>query len=317
MNINNVVYLSHGSKKYQDQTRFSALSLLALLLTQNRSDYLITVYTDSDDVVPDHPYLRKIVLPQSEFTRFRGRLDYVHRIKLEILVLSEKVVGLPFLYVDCDTKWKSLPDAEFALLRQPNGGGNAHCVMYELDGLISPNFYPQYYRRINKLNEIALRHGITIDPGNWPMWNAGAIGLHKDSGGFSAEALQISDEILPYTRLRNFVEQLAISLLAQHRFHLIPCKHHLDHFWNHSFELPIVLANFFSKKQNLTSVSELAVQCAKFDIDLTELETIQMLPQNKFMRWRKKVKNSFYKRKIDIKAFYLRCSALFQRPTFH
>ncbi len=33
-----ILYLSHGGQKYHDQTRYSVLTLLALLLEQNRND---------------------------------------------------------------------------------------------------------------------------------------------------------------------------------------------------------------------------------------------------------------------------------------
>ncbi len=61
----NVVYLSHGGRKYYDQTRFSVLTLLQLLLQQQRSEgFLHCLETKIEIALNLHsrtPALRKLM----------------------------------------------------------------------------------------------------------------------------------------------------------------------------------------------------------------------------------------------------------------
>ena len=80
-----ILYLSHGGPNYYDQTRYSVLTLLALLFEHNRNDVCIAVYTDRPDLLPAHDLIRAVRVEPKDFAAWRGPLNYVHRIKLCVL----------------------------------------------------------------------------------------------------------------------------------------------------------------------------------------------------------------------------------------
>ena len=159
-----IVYLSHGGKKYYDQTRFSVLSLLHLLLKQQRQDVKIMVYTDAPDSVPAHPLVRTETLSRTQLQAYRGQFDYVHRIKLEVMLKAARELGTAVLYVDCDTRWLRVPDDLFARLE----AGNASC-MHVNEGVFGPGFFPDYLAAVDK-------HGAELRKMGWPIpraWRCG------------------------------------------------------------------------------------------------------------------------------------------------
>src|SRR5712671_6057769 len=143
-----LLYLSHGGQKYHDQTRYSLLTLLALLIEQNRNDFRIAVYTDRPDQVPAHDLVQPICVSAKAFASWRGPLDLVHRIKLEVLRRALVDFGAPLIYVDSDTCWLRLPDEPFAALS--GSGVPPVCYLHKVEGSISANFFPQYFHLLRK-----------------------------------------------------------------------------------------------------------------------------------------------------------------------
>src|SRR5258707_8605008 len=127
-----ILYLSHDGQKYHDQTRYSVLTLLALLLQQNRNDFRIAVYTDRPDLVPAHDLVKPIRVNAGEFAGMRGPLQYVHRIKLEVLRRAPGDLGTPLVYVDSDTRWLRIPHEPFATLS--GSGIPSTCFLYKVEG---------------------------------------------------------------------------------------------------------------------------------------------------------------------------------------
>jgi hypothetical protein len=113
---NTILYLSHGGQKYHDQTRYSVLTLLALLLGQSRNNFRIVVYTDRPGELPAHDLVRAVCVNPEQFAGLRGPLDYVHRIKLGVLRRALGELGAPLIYVDSDTRWLRIPNEPFAAL---------------------------------------------------------------------------------------------------------------------------------------------------------------------------------------------------------
>jgi hypothetical protein len=296
-----ILYLSHGGQKYHDQTRYSALTLLALLLEQNRNDFRIVVYTDRPGELPAHDLVQAIPLDPAELAGLRGPLDYVHRIKLGILRRAVGELGAPLIYVDGDTRWLRLPDEAFAAL----SGDVPACYLYKVEGEITPAFFPQYFHLLQRKRRQLAAWRLAPDP-PWTMWNSGTVGIPRDSAGFIDDVLRVNDELLPHVGYRNCVEQLALSLVAAGRFDIRPFDGYMEHWWSYGSELPVVLRRFFDPLPPGLTAPEQAARAAHFRILEDDLRAIQRLPANRFARWRAKVRNSFYKRKIDLMAFALR-----------
>jgi len=298
-----LLYLSHGGQKYHDQTRYSVLTLLALLLEQDRNDFRIAVYTDQPGQLPAHDLVQPVRVTPEEFARLRGPLDLIHRIKLGILQRALGDLGAPLIYVDSDTRWLRIPDEPFAAL---SGRSTPPvCYLYKVEGSISPSFFPQYFRLLRKKRRKLMEWSIPPDP-PWITWNAGAVGLPSQSKGFIDEVLRVTDELLPHVGYRIGVEQLALSLVGASRFEVRPFDAYLEHWWPYGSELPVFLRRFFDPLPPGLPVPEQAARAAQFCIIESDLRAIQSLPANRFARWCAKVRNSFYKRKIDLRAYRLR-----------
>jgi hypothetical protein len=298
-----ILYLSHGGQKYHDQTRYSVLTLLALLIGQNRTDVRIAVYTDRPDQLPAHDLVQAIRVSPGEFAGLRGPLDYVHRIKLGILRRALGELGAPLIYVDSDTGWRHIPDAAFAAL--DSTGPRASCHLYKVEGAITASFFPQYFHLLQRKRRELAAWRLAPDP-PWTMWNSGTVGIPRQGAGFIDDVLRVNDELLPHVGFRNCVEQLALSLVAASRFDILPFDSYLEHWWSYGSELPVVLRGFFDPLPPGLPVPEQAARAAQFRIAEDDLRAIQRRPANRFARWRAKVRNSFYKRKIDLMAFALR-----------
>lgn len=309
---NTIVYLSHGGRKYHDQTRYSALTLLALLIGHNRNDIGIVVYTDEPDEVPRHDLVRAIPLTARELAAWRGPLDYVHRIKLSVLNRALGDFGAPLIYVDSDTRWLQIPDAHFATLgtlredgRGDRMGAPPPCYLYKIEGTISPTCFPQYFHLLRNSRRRLDAWRLPCSP-PWTMWNSGAVGIPGRNAHFIDDVLRVSDGLLPHVKFRNCVEQLALSLVAASRFDVRPFDACLEHWWSYGMELPIYLRRFFDLLPPGLPVAEQAARAAQFPVIEADLHAIQRRPANRFARWRAKVRNSFYKRRIDLIALALR-----------
>lgn len=295
----NVVYLSHGGRKYYDQTRFSVLTLLQLLLQQQRSDVRIVVYTDDAASVPSHPLIQTMPLTAAEMVGYRGRFDYVHRIKLQVLRRATLELDGALLYVDCDTRWLSLPDALFARLAQTDAAQPV-CCMHVPEGAFSPDFFPDYHRFIRDQAQSLQPLGVkSVD--KLLMWNAGAIGVPPGSTAFFDDVLRVNDYLFTRVVPRNWVEQFALSLVACSRYQMLPLGDALHHYWNYSYEAPLYLARFFDAQPVDASVETLAASCAAHHWDESELKRLQAAPEHKRQRRRNKLRNSLRKRRVDMK----------------
>ncbi len=298
-----ILYLSHGGQRYHDQTCYSVLTLLALLLEQKRNDFRIVVYTDRPDQLPAHDFVQAVRVTPEECAGLRGPLDYIHRIKLGILRRALGDLGAPLIYVDSDTRWLRIPDEPFAALSA--SGAPPACYLHKVEGSISASLFPQYFRLLRKQRRRLMKWRLPPDP-PWTMWNSGTIGIPVRSEGFMDEVLQVNDELLPHVGYRNCVEQLALSLVAASRFEVRPFDAYLEHWWSYGSELPVFLRRFFDPLPPGLPVPEQAARAAQFCIIESDLRAIQSLPANRIARWCAKVRNSFYKRKIDLRAYALR-----------
>jgi hypothetical protein len=298
-----IVYLSHGSRKYHDQTRFSVLTLLALLIARNRSDLRIAVCTDRPDLVPAHDLIRPVRISAADLAAWRGPLDYVHRVKLCALRRALDGLGAPLLYVDSDTRWLHIPDAPFAALSCDNVTGHpGSCYLYKIEGEITPGFFPQYHRLLRNSRRRLDAFGLpSASP--WTMWNSGAVGVPRHAADFIDGALAVADALLPHVGYRNCVEQLALSLTAASRFEVRPFDAYMEHWWPYGAELPVYLRRFFDPLPPGLPAAAEAARAARFQIVEADLRAIQRRPANRIGRWCAKVRTSFYKRRIDLLAF--------------
>lgn len=300
-----IVYLVHGEPGFHDQARYSALTLLALLLRAGEDQIGIHVYTDRPELVPVHPLIVAHPLDPAQMRVWRGPLDYVHRIKLEVLRRAERELGTPLVYVDCDTRWRSLPLAELEALHAPVGEARSPMYLHLFEEEVSAGSAPSYFQLLMRKRAALAARQLRAQP-PWQVWNVGTIGVPAGAEGFFDEALALNDELLPEARVRRTIEQLALALVACDRFELRPFDHRLTHYWNYGYELPVVLRRFFDRLPTGLGVEQLAQACAEYEPPQSELLAVRQTEAFRRDMRQNKYAKSRDKRRIALKAQWLR-----------
>ncbi len=293
-----IVYLSHGSQKFYDQTMFSVMTLLWRLLENHRDDIRIVIYTDRADQAPKHPWVQVVEIDRDTLKTYRGRFDYVHRIKHCILLRASRELDGPMLYVDCDTRWLAIPDQALNTLRAGHMAATPCCCMHEIDGAFAPTHFPDYHRYLNECAHELRAQGIQ-HPQRVLNWNAGAIGLPQGQTAFFEDALRLSDFLFTRVKPRNWVEQLAWSMVGCERYQMFALGDDLHHYWGYSYEAPIYLRRFFESLPRDLSIEQLAKACATHEWNRDALIDIQRQTKHVWIRRWLKFKNSLRKRKVE------------------
>ncbi|GLU35355.1 hypothetical protein WKR88_27870 [Trinickia caryophylli] len=303
-----VIYSSFGGRKYHDQTRFSVLTLLHLLLEAKRTDIRIVVYTDAPATVPKHDLVISMPFTAQQLAEFRGPLEYVHRVKVAMLQHAAKHFGTALLYIDGDTRWRELPNDVFEQLALGN-----NIYMHVDEGRLSEQFFPSYFHALENLRAPLQSFGMQFGTPDLTMWNAGVIGVPAGSDAFLARVLAVNDFLFPRLTPRNWVEQLAWALAVAERDDVVALGDKLHHYWNYSYEAPIYLAEIFSGIDENWSVERQAEYCAKYDWSEARLKELVAAPEHKRQRRLKKWRASIQKRKMGLR---IRFSQLLGRGTF-
>lgn len=297
-----IVYVVYGAPKFYDQARLSVLTALDLMLKAGRDDLRIAVFADRPGEVPVHPLVQAHQLNPAQLTTWRGPLDYVHRIKLEVLRVAMRQLQAPLLYVDSDTRWLALPDAAFAALTARDNT----LVMHVDEGPLGRGKFPSYLKYLQRHQGKKVA-GWRVSPGPWHMWNAGVIGLMpRRADKFLGDALALCDYLLPRLTPRNFVEQLAVSSLAADRFKLLALGDVLHHYWPDSLQAPQYLAEVFAALPAGLSVEQQADWLTRLRWDEERLNALRQDPALRRKQLIGKYRASLHKRRIDLRALTLR-----------
>ncbi len=232
-----IIYLAHGDDKYLKQAVYSLLTLLNFLDADSNGlkiDIGVIVYTDSPAHFPSHPCLAIRKLDSQDIRRLKGGYGYVHRIKLAILDEVINSDGGPVIFVDCDTKWIKSPAAAFDALES----GSSIFFMHEFENELSPKFFPSYLEALVQRPELCSNFHIAPP---WKVWNSGVIGIPAGHANFFTDALNFTDQLVGTVRHDNWIEQLAVSVMASRNFRIEPFSEYLLHFWKDSCILePVV-----------------------------------------------------------------------------
>lgn len=310
MTRNTIVYLAHGSHRFYDQARYSITSLIDLLEENGRDDYEIVVYTDNSTFLPPHPYLRMVEVSSNTLHGWRGPLEYVHRIKIETLRHLHRDIGLPFVYVDCDTRWLGLPDEAFTALHAPRTDGERPAFyMHVEEKAIGNATHPSLARLLAGAGATLRAHGLDSDR-TWTMWNSGVIGASVGAESYFDDALWLNDALLPWARSRTVVEQLSFSMLAAQRFELRPFDRWLQHYWPANDNITQALAHLYARLPAGTTFDALLRlhrATPWSEIETNGLGAVVVVPE--WTRSWRKLRRSLNKRRIDLKALRLRMQA--------
>ncbi|HRO41991.1 MAG TPA: hypothetical protein PL009_04120 [Flavipsychrobacter sp.] len=255
-----LVMQAYGSKDILNECVFALLTLCRQHSKEELTPLTVYIYTDQPEYF--HSFqncwlnIQYREVNATELAKWRGAIDFVHRVKIEVLLdFAATHIG-QILYLDTDVYFAAPIDK---ILQQIHKG---QLYMHIMEGFVhrSDNLVFQKLSKFLKSNSIRVKNEQVIIPENATMWNAGVLGFHTSYATVLDKVLDFTDEV--YRQLpKHVVEQFAFSLYFQQTLPLKTAHTAIYHYWNLK-ELRPILNSFFKhfKDKNweeLTQISSL------------------------------------------------------------
>ena len=241
--MRNLVLQAYGSERILREARF-CIATAQHFLSASDSPCRVLVYTDAPGTFAGSG--RNVVIePLSAETlaRWRGSIDFVHRVKLEMLLHALSNYDGQILYVDSDTYFMADPARLFELVREESA------VLHELEARLEA----RSNGILRKMHRFVTRHSFVLPggevvriPPSTAMWNAGVVGIDPSHAGLLRRALSLTDAMYALYP-KHVMEQLAVSFVLQTRLELHEARDVVYHYWRHGREFDDVLREFFAR----------------------------------------------------------------------
>ncbi|RFM30461.1 hypothetical protein [Deminuibacter soli] len=250
-----LLYQAYGQAGIINECRYSLLRLLATYGNQPIPD--VVVYTDQPEAFAafkEKMPLHIQTITAAGITAWKGNIQFVHRVKIEIIKHCLQQRGGKVIYLDTDTYCLDTCEHLFNAI-QPNQ------VLFHADeGRIDQpqNLHMRKWKQFLETNAIAaLREPNAL---HTHMYNAGLIGLSAEHLPVVEAALTLTDALYPLFP-RHTVEQFSFCYSFQQKG--IAIKEAADqvfHYWDLK-EFRDLLQRFFEKYTGNT-VDALAAKSA-------------------------------------------------------
>lgn len=255
---NYILFQAYGKQEILAECRFA---LLQLLQYNNSKDICLVLYTD------DPSYFTKelekfdcniieTITPEL-IIKWRGKIDFVHRVKVEILLHFFSKHSGSVLYCDTDTYCLQPIIRLFKLIE------NDTIYMHCNEGLIreSNNIVIKKWKQFLNTKNMQVNVKTITDIHDVCMWNAGLIGLSSNKAYLLKEVLNLTDSIYPIFP-KHTVEQFAFSYVLQKNGLITAAEDYIFHYWNLK-EYRVLLNKFYEINRG-KSLQELAIKILPF-----------------------------------------------------
>ena len=225
--MNYILYQAYGKKEVKHECRFALLHLLTLHYSNNICPI---IYTDDPlffKEVLHHFRQHEIeILTTEQIKKWKGGIDFVHRVKIEIInhFFSKHTGNL--LYCDTDTYFLESPEAIFKNIAE------GKLYMHMMEGYINKLSDPQF----KKWEKFLVGNSSIISPCNKSavnkiqMWNAGVIGLQSAKKHLLEEVLHLTDKT--YKQFpKHIAEQFAFCYIFQREGNISEAAPYIFHYW--------------------------------------------------------------------------------------
>lgn len=244
-----ILYQAYGNINIINECKFSLLRLLDVYAQQEPPPVII--YTDDPQSFQVFEKSLNIVFRQidaQQILQWKGDINFVHRVKIEVIkeALSEVQNGL--VYCDTDTYCMHSLQPIFQSI-------SPSTVFFHLKEGVIENDFKKWTRffKLTRMHDVAALQT--------EMWNAGVIGLHKDHMPLLNDVLALTDEIYPKFS-KHTVEQFSFCYTFQkHGIRIAAAEPVIFHYWDLK-EFRLLLKDFFDKYKSST-VDELVSQSKK------------------------------------------------------
>ena len=267
-----IVLQCYGIESVFLECTFALLSLSRLYKPEDLSNTEIWIYTDNPGWFTSFKNcwlpLHYRVVDKALVQQWRGEIDFVHLVKIELLLYFIKEREGNVLYCDTDIIFTHKFDA----ICQGVTAGNLY--MHMMEGKVSDKANPL----LTKLNNFL--RGANLPPVNnqqlynFNMWNAGVLGFSTRYRQLLTDALRFTDEMHPRFP-KHIIEQFAFSVQFQSVAEVKAALPFIIHYWNFK-EVRGVFASFLEHFKG-SQWNELVYQSSKLQMYDLLLEKTRFL----------------------------------------
>jgi hypothetical protein len=239
-----LVFQAYGNERILEECLFALLSLSACHTEADIAAMTIHIYTDQ----PEWFEAQQIPLPLQyhrlkleTINRWRGTINFVHRMKIEVLRDLTAQVQTPVLYLDTDVCFLKPVTPLFDRM----AGGEL--FMHVMEGIVAdkPNPVLRKLHTFLAANNPLKINGVQLHADRLTaMWNAGVLGFDSRYYPLLEQVLAFTDNIYPQFP-KHVIEQFAFSLYFQRQGQVHQTADRILHYWNFK-EFRQYLASFFS-----------------------------------------------------------------------
>lgn len=243
-----LVYQAYGSGEILRQTGFSALSLLKNITDSD--DLEIWIYTDNrpffEKIFGSNKKIQLIDINAEQIQKWRGSIQFVHRVKIEILRDAGSRFKGGLFYSDGDTIFKESP---MPLMNKVN---DRTSLMHIAEGALDQNTDPLSKKilKFTKKHHFQVRNELVGIGPSTVMWNAGFIGISEKNKSLLPLILELTDQTYGLYQ-KHVMEQLAVSFYLQTRSTVLPVVDIVAHYWEQKNEYQKAIDQFLAENPNL------------------------------------------------------------------
>ena len=246
-----LVYQAYGDKGILQECVFSLLTLCRQHPKEILDTLEVWIYTDQPEFFRSFRdcslQLRFRKLDHEQITAWKGTIDFVHRVKIEILREFTKEREGQVLYLDTDTYFTQPIDP---ILNRISKG---ELYMHIMEGLVHESdnvILGKLSKFIKKNNPLKVNGNQLNIAEDTAMWNAGVLGFHTRYRSLLDEVLIFTDEIYQQFH-KHVVEQFAFSWYFQNAGALKTAHTNIFHYWNLK-EIRLIFNSFFTYFEDST-----------------------------------------------------------------
>ena len=245
-----VIYQAYGQTAILEQNLFSVISLLkrhaGLSIVEK-----VVVYTDNPEYfksyLGNHSLLQYELITPERLLKWRGAIQFVHRVKIEMLLDAAALFPTSnLLYLDGDTYFVKDPHDLIAKIDAH------HSIMHEAENIVNQGKDPLSKKVAHFLKKFEFRidgKNIKIPP-TMVMWNAGVLGFSPQFFLKLKNVLDLTDQ--SYSKYQKHVmEQLAFSYFLASISRIQAANEDIHHYWRQKNEYATLIQKFLAQNTNL------------------------------------------------------------------
>jgi hypothetical protein len=240
-----IVLQAYGNEGIMQECVFALLTLCRQHTREELKGLQVWIYTDKPEFFRSFRDcwldLRFREVDREQLRQWRGKIDFLHRVKIEVLRDFCSGHEGQVLYLDTDVCFTQPITTIFTDLAE------GKLYMHIMEGLVheSGNVMIRKLSRFIKKNGPLIVDGNEISiPDQTSMWNAGVIGFHTRYSSLLEAVLKFTDAV--YLQFhKHVVEQFAFSFYFQNAAPLKTAHTAISHYWNLK-EIRFILASYFN-----------------------------------------------------------------------